>query len=162
LDGWIQKAFPISAGEFYRFSAVRKTQGVEVPRHSVLARVLWQDDAGKMVSAAPTGAMDNKRPLPTAEPEHPLDGAADAAGWTQVQGIYRAPTRATRAIVELHLQHAPNGHVEWSNVALTKVDPPASRKARLATCALPAEWQIAACKLRRVRPTHRRRCEATG
>ena len=134
LDGWFQKTFTVSGGEFYRVSALRKTGDVAVPRHSALVRVLWRDDAGKAVHAdAPIGNETNGRPLTSAEPEHPADGATDAQGWTTVSGVYRAPAKATHAIVELHLQHAPNGRVEWSDVTFEKTAPPVARKVRLAT-----------------------------
>jgi predicted amidohydrolase len=51
----------------------------------------------------------------------------------EVTSTYKAPNDATQAIVELHLQWAPQGKVEWSRVALEKVDPPAPRKVRLAS-----------------------------
>ena len=134
LDGWIQKSFAVSGGEFYRVSALRKTRDVAVPRHSALMRVLWRDDADKPVRAdAPAGSEAGGRPLFSAEPEHPADGATDAQGWTAVSGVYRAPAKATHAIVELHLQHAPNGRVEWSDVSFEKTAQPAARKVRLAT-----------------------------
>jgi predicted amidohydrolase len=47
-------------------------------------------------------------------------------------GTYRAPAKATRAVVELHLQWAPGGEVRWGEATLTEADPPAPRKARLA------------------------------
>ena len=134
LDGWFQKSFAVSGGEFYRVAAQRKTRDVTIPRHSALMRVLWRDDAGKPVRAdAPIGTETGGRPLYSAEPEHPADGATDAQGWTTVSGTYRVPSKATRAIVELHLQHAPNGRVEWSDVTFAKTVPPAARKVRLAT-----------------------------
>ena len=134
LDGWIQKSFAVTGGEFYRVSALRKTHDVAVPRHSALMRVLWRDDADKPVRAdAPAGSEAGGRPLFSAEPEHPADGATDAQGWTTVSGVYRAPAKATHAIVELHLQHAPNGRVEWSDVTFEKTAQPAARKVRLAT-----------------------------
>ena len=49
LHGWWQKTFPVSGGQHYRISAWRRTETVAVPRRSVLARVLWRDDAGKEV-----------------------------------------------------------------------------------------------------------------
>src|SRR5436190_14010877 len=49
LHGWWQKSFSVSGGQYYRFSAWRRTENVAVPRRSVLARVLWRDDAGKEV-----------------------------------------------------------------------------------------------------------------
>lgn len=134
LDGWIQKSFPVTGGEFFRMSALRKTHDVAVPRHSALVRVLWQDDEGKAVKADAIATVETgTRPLYRAEPEYPADGATDAQGWTTVSGTYRAPAKATRAIVELHLQHAPNGRVEWSGVTLAKTAPPVARKVRLAT-----------------------------
>jgi predicted amidohydrolase len=134
LDGWFQKSFAVSGGEFYRVSAVRKVSGVAVPRHSALMRVLWQDDSGKAVPASePPGPEANGRPISSAEPEHPADGATDTQGWTTVSGTFRAPAKATHALIELHLQHAPGGRVEWSDISFSKTEQPAPRKARLAT-----------------------------
>lgn len=134
LDGWFQKSFPVQGGAFYRFTALRRTTDVMIPRHSGLARVAWQNDAGKIVSSHPSTAPDaNLFPVPSAEPEHPVDGATDAAGWTTVSGVYQAPPKATRALIELHLQHAPRGRAEWSEISFAKTEVPASRKIRLAT-----------------------------
>lgn len=134
LDGWIQKSFPVTGKESYRFTAARKLTAVALPRRSALVRVLWQNDAGKMVSAdvSPEQVAEYGN-TPTAEPEHPVDGPTDANGWATVSGWYRAPAAATRAVVELHLQWAPNGRVEWSDIDLAKTAPPPSRKVRLAT-----------------------------
>src|SRR5258708_5129011 len=60
LHGWWQKNFPVTAGRHYRFSAWRRTESIAAPRRSVLARVLWRDEAGKEVqrreSVVPTVA----------------------------------------------------------------------------------------------------------
>lgn len=134
LDGWFQKSFAVSGGEFCRFHAVRQTRNVSVPRRSALVHMLWQDAAGHMVSAdVADRQIKELGHTPSAEPEHPIDGATDAQGWTTVSGVYRVPPKATRAIVELHLQWAPNGRVEWSEVEFAKTEPPPPRKARLAT-----------------------------
>ncbi len=134
LDGWFQKSFTVSGGEFYRFAAVRKLTHVAVPRRSALVRILWQNEAGKMVSAdVPKQQVEEIGHVPTAEPEHPTDGATDAKGWTTVGGVYRARTKATRAVVELHLQWAPNGIAEWSDVEFAATVTPTPRKVRLAT-----------------------------
>ncbi len=91
LDGWFQKSFPVTGGEYYRFRAVRKTVDVSVPRRSALVRVLWRDKAGNGVSAdVPEEQVKQWRNVPSAEPEHPVDGATDANGWTTVSGVYRA------------------------------------------------------------------------
>jgi predicted amidohydrolase len=134
LDGWFQKSFPVSGGEFYRFDALRKIRNVAVPRRSALVRVLWQDEAGRQVSAdVPERQVKELGHVPSAEPEYPRDGAIDAAGWTTVSGIYRAPLKAANAIVELHLQWAPKGRIEWSGVRFERTTPPPARKVRLAT-----------------------------
>src|SRR5690348_8483171 len=46
LHGWVQKTVPVEGGKHYRFHAVRRATNVEVPRRSVVARVLWQDATG--------------------------------------------------------------------------------------------------------------------
>ncbi len=134
LDGWYQKSFAVSGGECYRFHAVRKTLNVSVPRRSALVRVLWQDEAGRKVSAdVPDRQSKELGHVPSAEPDYPADGATDSQGWTTVTGVYRVPAKATRAVIELHLQWAPNGRVEWSGVLFEKTAPPLPRKVRLAT-----------------------------
>lgn len=134
LHGWVQKSFPVAGGKHYTFSAVRKVEGVPVPRRSASVRVLWQDDGGKPVpmSEAPVKGY-LKGFTGNAEAEHPTDKATDAKGWTEVSDTYQAPAKATRAVVELHFLWAPNGRVEWSEVALAEVPAPAPRKVRLAT-----------------------------
>jgi predicted amidohydrolase len=134
LDGWFQRSFSVAGGECYRFAAVRLARNVSTPRRSALVRVLWRDEAGHTVSAdVPAHQVQELGHVPSAEPDYPTDGATDAQGWTEVSGVYRAPRQATRAIVELHLQWAPLGRVEWSEVQFEKAPPLAPRTARLAT-----------------------------
>jgi len=61
-----------------------------------------------------------------------LRKCADAAGWTEISDTYRAPAAAVQAIVELHLQWAPGGRVEWSDVSLAEAPAPVPRVAKLA------------------------------
>jgi predicted amidohydrolase len=134
LDGWIQKSFDVSGGDFVQFQAMRKLTEVELPRRSALVRVLWQTENGRMVSAdVPAEQIQKLGHVPSAEPEHPVDGPTSVDGWTMVRGIYRVPTKATKAIVELHLQWAPNGRVQWSEIDLVKATAPLRRKVRLAS-----------------------------
>jgi len=134
LDGWFQKTFAVAGGECYRFHMLRKTLNVSVPRRSAVVRVLWQDEAGRKVSAdVPERQRKELGHVPSAEPDYPADGATDLQGWTAVSGIYRAPAKAARAVVELHLQWAPSGRVEWSEVQFEKAEPLPPRKVRLAT-----------------------------
>ncbi|HUG71756.1 MAG TPA: carbon-nitrogen hydrolase family protein, partial [Pirellulaceae bacterium] len=134
LFGWWEKTFKIEGGKFYRFSAVRKADGIEVPRRTAVARVLWRDEQGRAVlHDEPAWASYRPGERPRAEPEFPADQGVDENGWTTVGGIYRAPADATKAIVELSYRWAPNGRVEWSNVELKPTNAPEPRKVRLAT-----------------------------
>jgi len=133
LSGQWQKTFPVKGGRPYRFMAYRRIAQVPLPRRSAYARIVWQDDAGKSVPTEEPGPRDVLIGWkPTAEPEFPPDGPTDAAGWTEVSGTYRAPLKATRAMVALQLQWAPQGRVEWSGVSLAETAAPAGRKVRLA------------------------------
>lgn len=133
LHGWFEKSFPVAGGKHYHFHAVRKVHNVAVPRRSAVVRVLWRDDAGKPVPMSEPPVKGYLKGFAGhAEAEHPTDKGADASGWTEVSDTYRAPARATRAVVELHLMWAPGGKVEWADVSLAEVPAPAPRTVRLA------------------------------
>jgi predicted amidohydrolase len=134
LDGSWVRAFPITGGKTYAFHCVRKLEGAAVPRRSALVRISWTDADGKKVARdeAPTDGYRKGFAGPH-EAEHPQDGPTDAAGWTEVRGIYRAPSKATQAVVELHLQWAANASIAYSDVQLSETTPPPPRTARLAT-----------------------------
>jgi predicted amidohydrolase len=134
LQGYWSRTLPVRGGQWYRFTAWRKATNVEVPRRSVLVRILWQDSKGRMVPTeqpAPRFGLAGQTPLHRGE--HPGDHETDQAGWTRVGGTYRVPSRATQAVVELHLMWAPGGRVAWSDIELTTTEPPRPRKVRLAT-----------------------------
>ncbi|MCI0748093.1 MAG: hypothetical protein L0Y58_22030, partial [Verrucomicrobia subdivision 3 bacterium] len=133
LQGFWHKPIPVTGGRYYRFSALRRCENVPGPRRSAVARVVWQSDFGQSVL---TDEPLVSTVLPgfrrTAEPEYPADSATDPKGWTEVTGTYRAPAKATRAVVELYLQWAPRGKAEWSEISLVETSAPPARKARLA------------------------------
>ena len=139
LDGCWTRNFPVTGGRFYRFEAFRRSDHVASPRRSALVRLLWQDEKGNKViqDALSTAASRYETNVlhgftRWAEAEHPLDKGTDAAGWTEVSDVYRAPLTATRAVVELHLQWAPLGKIEWSDVSMKETSLPTGRKVRLA------------------------------
>jgi predicted amidohydrolase len=68
-----------------------------------------------------------------AETEFPTTRGDDGRGWTEVSDTYRAPSRATRAVVELHLRWARAGEVRWRGMSLTETQAPPPRTVRLAT-----------------------------
>ncbi len=134
LAGHWERTFAVKGGQYYQFLARRRGENVLAPRRSILARIHWRDAQGHAVHHDASGAQsyDPDR-APVAEPEYPTDGVTDGSGWTDVSGIYRVPSHASVAIVELHLRWAENGSVEWRDVALTETAAPAARKVRLAT-----------------------------
>ena len=133
LDGYWVKTFSIVGGKYYRFFSLRRVENITAPSRSVVARILWRDANGKPVNwdkPVPTGYMSGS--YSQAEPEYPTDKTTTSDGWTEVSDIYLAPSKATQAIVELHLRWAPRGQVEWSSVSIAETAPPPERKVRLA------------------------------
>lgn len=134
MNGYWQKSFTVQGGAWYRFQAYRRIDGKGTPRRTGVARVLWQDDQGQPVwHDEPSDGSYQPGVRPRAEPEYPLDRDTDSDGWTRVADDYRAPSKATRAIVELHARWAADTRVLWSDIELTKIDPPQPRVVRLAT-----------------------------
>jgi predicted amidohydrolase len=134
LAGYWKKSFPVTGGRHYRFSASYQAKGVAVPRRSVVAELHWRDAKGKPVPLDQPAVTDYLRgATPMAETEFPTTRGNGRDGWTEVSDTYRAPSRATQVVVELHLRWAPSSVVRWGGVTLTETDPPAPRKVRLAT-----------------------------
>ncbi|HZT82075.1 MAG TPA: carbon-nitrogen hydrolase family protein [Gemmataceae bacterium] len=134
LDGCWTKTFPVAGGKHYRFRALFQARRVALPRRRVVARIDWRDDRGRKVLLDEPTVMGYLRgATPTAETEFPATRGTDADGWTEVADTYRAPSKATRAVVELHLRWAANGEVRWSGVEFGEAEPPPPRKVRLAT-----------------------------
>jgi len=120
-SGWWEKKFEIEGGKTYRFSAWRKTDDVESPRQSGLARILWRDANGKSVKRdEPSAGRYQYGARATAEPEYPPD-QREADGWTEVADTITAPSAASRAVVELHYRWGNGGKITWSDVSLTPV-----------------------------------------
>ncbi|WP_397568271.1 PVC-type heme-binding CxxCH protein [Schlesneria sp. T3-172] len=135
LMGWWEKTVPVEGATYYKFQAFRRCKNVANPRRAASVRLNWLDEKGKIAL----------RDLPVVGPYHPPgqpdlstgefppDRETDANGWTEVSGVFRAPASARKMSIELHLEWAPEGEVEWSSVSLEKTEPPPGRKVRLAT-----------------------------
>lgn len=131
--GWWNRTLPVKGGSWYRFEAFRRTTMVNEPRRCAVARILWQDDAGKPVLRdTPVVTRHLANFPPRAEPEYPLDRACDLKGWVEVSDTYRAPAAATRARIELCGQWASTGLIEWSQVSFVETAQPPGRVIRLA------------------------------
>jgi len=134
LHGWWQQTVPVEGGRYYRFSALRKAVNVEYPRRAAVARVFWTDKDGNAAVHdfnATTTYREGERPR--SEPEYPADSAEQFEGWTEVAGVFRCPSNATQAKIELSFRWASDASVEWSNVQLQAIETPKSRLVKLAT-----------------------------
>jgi len=117
VDGrWVREV-PVVPGKTYAFGASWRALGVASPARSVLARLVFLDAAGEPM-----------RPM-----EYPLVGAPLPDGWTPVAGVYRAPEKAARARLELHLRWTAAGQVLFRDADLREAAPPAPRRVTLAT-----------------------------
>ncbi len=134
LFGWWETTRDVTGGKYYEFSARFQVDGIENPRRAIVARVLWQNSQGRPVKHdVISTASYNPGTRPRAEPEYPPSRSTDENGWTTVSAVYRAPSEATQAVIELSYRWAPQGRVEWSDVQLTPTTAPKPRKVRLAT-----------------------------
>lgn len=126
------RAFPVEGGTTYAFSALRRVHNAD-GRRTAVARILWQDAQGRPVTRdEPSTASYQPGRKPRAEPEYPEDTGEVKPGWTEVRGVYRAPSSATRAWVELEFRWAADAKVEWAEVSLAPTAPAGPRVTRLA------------------------------
>jgi predicted amidohydrolase len=131
LIGHWRKTFPVSGGQHYRFSTQRRVANAD-GRRTAAVRIFWRDEKGGPVNHdEPSPATYRPGAIPRSEPEFPVDGKADARGWTEVSGVYRVPSQARQAIVELEFRWAARASVEWAAIQLAAVPAPAPRTVRL-------------------------------
>jgi hypothetical protein len=137
-DHWIgcwQRTFPVQGGQYYTFHTQVKHRAVAHPQRCIVARVLWQDAAGKAVrrdTPAPSGYLAGT--APQAEPEYPAmqtgaESSTFSEGWT-------APAAATQALVELYLQWVPEAGAEFSEISFKSGTAPQPRRVKLAAAHL--------------------------
>ena len=135
LFGWWETTLPIEGGKTYQFSALQKVTNAAIPRRTGVVRIRWVDDAGRAVNRDEV-SFASYRPgeRPRAEPEFPaVDQSNGIDDWNTVTGVYNVPKSATHAVIELSFRWAPNAQVEWSQIELQQIEPPAPRTVRLAT-----------------------------
>jgi predicted amidohydrolase len=123
LDGFWVREFPVVGGRWYRFRVWRRAENMAEPRRNANAEVFWIGSRGRPVPTDEEVAM---------QPDFLADGETGRDGWTEVSGVYRAPSRATKAEMHLHLRWASNARVFWSDASITEIATPPTRKVRLA------------------------------
>ncbi len=134
LMGSWARTIPIQGENFYHFVVDRKTEGVELPRRTAVARIIWFNEAGRKVTRAEPSYLSyrpGERPL--AEPEFPKV-VSTHDGWDRLEGFYRAPPDATQARIELHFRWGePNSSVRWTVPTMEVSEAADPRTVRLAT-----------------------------
>jgi predicted amidohydrolase len=135
LMGHYEKSYPVVGGQFYKFSVARRTKKIDLIRRAAIARIRWVNDKGaRVLRDKPSFASYRPGERPRTEPEFPRDGRDLGDGWTELSDVYRVPSEATQAIVELHFRWGPpRSSIEWSEPALLKTKAPKKRIVRLAT-----------------------------
>jgi predicted amidohydrolase len=134
LDGFWKRTVAIEGGKYYNFHAYGLVKGADFPQQCSVVTVQWQDATGKRV-------FDDRKLVERyltkykadAPLEYPVEGVRGPDGWTELTGVWQAPSGARQAVIELHGRWAANARMEWSDVELSPTDPPAPRIVRLAT-----------------------------
>lgn len=133
LAGYWKKSFPVTGGKYYHIAASYRAKGIATPPRNVLVELHWRDGKGKKVPLDQPGVTDYLRGATAmAETEFPSTRATSKSGWTEIADTYQAPSKATEAIVELHLRWSANSEVRWGGVSFGEAKPPEPRKIRLA------------------------------
>lgn len=103
--GWRRLVSGVRPGEAIQFRATYRAEAVAAENWQVVARLDWQDGAGKRIS----------------EPDYIPWTRRTLDGWSEVRGDVVAPEGATAVYVELYLANAPQGTVWWDEVSLARV-----------------------------------------
>lgn len=132
--GYWKQTLPVVGGRTYRFHAARLTRGVRLPRRSVYVRIMWlNQDRQIAVRDQPVVGPYHRPGAPDLSAgEYPSDRSEDTGDWVELAGTYRAPAAARFALVELHLDWAPNAEVRFSDLRWEESPAVAPRPVRLA------------------------------
>lgn len=137
LNGWWETSRPVEGGSHYRFEVLRRSQGIpaETLRRAGLVRLIWLNERGQKALRDEVSQATYRSGLqPQSEPEYPPDHGSAGQGWTRIGGVYRAPSEATRVVIELHFQWGPpESSIDWTLPVFERTAPPAPRRVRLAT-----------------------------
>jgi predicted amidohydrolase len=117
-DGHWYTVVDVKPGDYFQFRAYFIASNVEEPDRSVLASIVWQDGSGKQVGFQeyPLTLLDKK-----------------SEGWSIIEQIYKIPSDAKKAKLELHYRWDADGTVHFGGISFQKTVAPPTRMVRLAT-----------------------------
>jgi len=114
--GWRKHVKGLQGGEWVRLKAFYKAESVAAENWQVVARLDWQNAAGKRAG----------------EPAY-VPWTQRQGDWNELQSETQAPPGTASVHVELYLANAPQGTVWWDDISLERIPPPAARKVNVAT-----------------------------
>lgn len=114
--GWRKQVTGLAPGQWLRFHAHYKAEGVSAENWQVIARLDWQTAAGKRAG----------------QPSY-MSWTRRGGEWSELSGEAQAPENASSAYVELFLANAPLGTVWWDDISVERIPPPPARKVTVAT-----------------------------
>jgi len=108
----------VNAQTYYRFQVYFKTENVEEPYRTVIARILWIDKDGAQVFQTEYPAKKREKSM---------------EGWEVIDDTYAAPDGAVKARIELVYRWDADGKVNFGGMAFEQTSKPEPRLVRLAT-----------------------------
>jgi predicted amidohydrolase len=117
-DGHWYKEVSVQPGKYFRFRVCFKTDKVEEPHRSVVARIIWQSRSGAKIGSIVYPAFSREKA---------------AEGWQVMEQVYQVPAGAEKAKLELHYRWDGDGSVHFGSVAFSETPKPAPRMVRMAT-----------------------------
>lgn len=115
FGGW-QRVIPnVRAGQWYRFTAYYRAEGLSEESFQITPRLDWRTAEGKRAG----------------QPQF-VSGQTPAGVWTRVAAEAQAPANCSSVAVQLFLQNAPQATVWWDDISLEEIPPPAARPVRIA------------------------------
>lgn len=114
---WFAEA-QVIPGEWYAFKTHYVAKQIDELDRSILARILWHDESGKLVD----------------RPEYPatLDVKTND-NWSIINQTYQVPEKAVKARIELIFRWDEDGQVNFGGTAMAKVEDPGPRIVKLAS-----------------------------
>jgi predicted amidohydrolase len=147
FGGWHQRINGIEPGQWYRFSAQYTVTGITAHNRQVLARIEWLDAEGRRAGQPEfayhqqtAGSGSAKLHGPVSDSSETQSRAADrsippsptSSALRSASLTVPAPPRASTAVLQLYLAHAPDAEIRWSQIQFNPISTPPDRKITVA------------------------------
>jgi predicted amidohydrolase len=113
---WVRQVDGLRGGQWYRFTAAYRAEGVPYENRQVAARLEWCDARGRR----------------TGQPDYAYEATREG-DWKRLRLDVPAPEKAMSAKVQLFLSNAPKGIVRWKDVKIEEISDPGPRNVSVAS-----------------------------